>query len=84
MKKADELDLAIGNCFSRSNLTPRQCDLLSVMSLQELMSPKHGYNENQSREILKWCQIQCQKNQASFNVEQREDANRPEMHYYRT
>ena len=84
MKKADELNLAIANCFSRSNLKPEQCDLLSSMSIQELMSPKYGFNESQSREILKWCQIQCQKNQASFNVEQREDAARPEMHYYRT
>ena len=83
MKKADKLNLAIGICFSRSNLTPEQCDLLSSMSIQELTSPKYGYNENQSREILKWCQMQCQKNQASFDPEQRENANRPAMHYYR-
>ena len=82
MKKADELCLAFGNCFSRSNLTPEQCDLLSAMSMQELIV-KHGFNESQSREILKWCQIQCQKNQNSFSPEQRESANKPEMHYYR-
>lgn len=83
MKKADELNLAFGNCFSRSRLTPKQCDLLSVLSLQELMT-KHLFNENQSRQILSWCQIQCQINQNSFYSEEREEANDPDMHYYRT
>lgn len=82
MKKADELYLAFGKCFSRSRLTQKECDLLAAMSLQELMT-KHGFNESQSREILKWCQIQCQKSQASFDPAQREDSNKPEMHYYR-
>ena len=82
MKKADELNLAFGKCFSRSRLSLKECDLLAAMTLQELMA-KHGFNESQSREILNWCQIQCQKSQASFDSEQREDANKPEMHYYR-
>ena len=67
MKKEDKLNLAFGKCFAKSNLTEPECEMLRSLNIQDLMS-KHGLNEVQSREIMLWCQRECQRTSSSVFV----------------
>ena len=59
MKKNDKIYVIIGKCFGRYRLTLEECSLLHDMKIHELII-KHGLNENQSREVLLWCQQNLQ------------------------
>lgn len=83
MKKADKLNLAFGKCFNKSHLTPEECNLILNITLQELMS-KHGFNEIQSRQVLLWCQSECQRKSNSFFLDTREETETSNSRYYRT
>lgn len=83
MKKADKLNLAFGKCFNKSHLTKEECDLILDVNLLELMS-KHGFNEIQSREILLWCQSECQRKSNNYLLDTREDTSTPDLTNYRT
>jgi hypothetical protein len=73
MKKEDKLNLAFGKCFAKSNLTEAECEMLRSLSLLELVS-KYGLNEVQSREIMLWCQRECQRTGSSAFVPSEEHA----------
>ena len=60
MKKEDKLNLAFGKCFAKSRLTEDECEMLLNINLLELIS-KYGLNEIQAREIMLWCQRECQR-----------------------
>ncbi len=83
MKKADKLNLSFGKCFNKSYLTKEECDLILDLNLLELMS-KHGFNELQSREILLWCQSECQRKRNDYLIDTREDTLTSNSIYYRT
>ena len=63
MTKNDKICVIIGKCFGRYKLTLEECSILHDMKISELII-KHGLNENQSREVLLWCQ---QNNQRHMN-----------------
>ena len=63
MTKNDKITLIIGKCFGRYKLTLEECSMIHDMKITDLII-KHGLNENQSREVLLWCQ---QNNQRHMN-----------------
>ena len=86
MKKEDKLNLAFGKCFSKSLLTEEECDMLLDIKISELII-KHGFNEIQSREIMLWCQNECQRrlSPAYLPKEDYEDSdNLSNKKFYRT
>ena len=67
MTKNDKITLIIGKCFGRFNLSKEECAELHGMKIVELIT-KHGLNENQSREVLLWCQQNHQRHMNDMNV----------------
>ena len=67
MTKNDKICLIIGKCFGRYKLTLEECDMLHDMKIVELVT-KHGLNENQSREVLLWCQQNHQRHMNAMDV----------------
>jgi len=66
----DQLNIAIGKCFAKSPLDMYDKEiLLKEGTLMNLIN-EYGLNENQAREVILWCQLQCQKEwgQNSFYV----------------
>ena len=60
MTKNDRIILIIGKCFGRYKLTMEECEMLHDMKISTLII-EHGLNENQSREVLLWCQQNHQR-----------------------
>ncbi len=67
MTKNDKICLIIGKCFGRFNLSLEECTMLHDMKISELVT-KHGLNENQSREVLLWCQQNHQRHMNAMDV----------------
>ena len=63
MKKEDKLSLAFGKCFANSKLTEEECEMLLDLKLLDLIT-KHGLNDTQSRQVMLWCQRECQRRQS--------------------
>ena len=84
MKKEDRLNLAFAKCLNQQQLTDDECDLVVSLKISDLTSVKHGFNENQARKILLWCQQECQRKGNSYLLDTRETSNIPHSKYYRT
>jgi len=54
MKKEDKVLLAIGKCFSKSELLPEDCDTLQSLSVLDLIN-KYQLNEIQTNLVKNWC-----------------------------
>lgn len=62
MKNSDieNLNLAIGICFSRGNLTEEQCELIRNLDATSIVK-NHGLNDMQANRVLSWCKVQEQR-----------------------
>ena len=67
MTKNDKMCLIIGKCFGRYKLTLEECAELHDMKIIDLIT-KHGLNENQSREVLLWCQQNHQRHMSRMDL----------------
>lgn len=74
MTKNDKICVIIGKCFGRYRLSLEECSELHDMKIFDLVT-KHGLNENQSREVLLWCQ---QSHQMHINAMDVSPEDRPE------
>ena len=66
MKKSEKISIAIGKCFSKSSLS--QDDIIIIKELGASGLLDEGLNENQIRQVMLWCQNECQRlwGQSSF------------------
>lgn len=66
MKKSEQVSMAIGKCFAKSRLN--ETDIATIKELGASGLLDEGLNENQIREIMLWCQNECQRlwGQSSF------------------
>lgn len=84
MKKEDNVNLAAGNCFNKTPLTPDQCDLILKISINELIN-KYGFNEIQSRQIKNWCDLECSRRRNDYIIDRREEVDlNSNKGYFRT
>ena len=67
MTKNDKICIIIGKCFGRYSLNMEECAMLHDMKISELII-QHGLNENQSREVLLWCQQSHQKHINAMDI----------------
>ncbi len=67
MKKSEKISIAIGKCFSRSSLS--QDDIIIIKELGASGLLDEGLNENQIRQVMLWCQNECQKGWAQNQYE---------------
>ena len=72
MKKADKINLAIGNCFAKVELSEEECLVLQDISVLELIT-KHGLNEDQANLVKSWCKRSQQKMSHLFDKEEEDE-----------
>tara|TARA_Y100000592_G_C5415210_1_gene290229 strand:- start:606 stop:887 length:282 start_codon:yes stop_codon:yes gene_type:complete len=60
MTKKERLDCAIAKCFGRIPLTEEEVESTKECSSLSLVND-HGLNENQARQVMLWCQHECQR-----------------------
>lgn len=60
MKKEDKINLAIAKCFGKSHLTEEDINTIKSLSTLDLIE-SHGLNADQSRNVILWCQHECQR-----------------------
>lgn len=60
MKREEKINLAIAKCFGKSHLTEEDVSTIKQLSTLELIED-HGLNANQARNVILWCQSECQR-----------------------
>ena len=82
MTKKDRLDLAIAKCFGQSRLTEEDVDAIKGSSQLKLVD-KHGLSETQARNVMLWCQNECQRMWGQETVTPHEDPSTSPFHMHK-
>jgi len=59
MNKSEKISIAIGKCFNKSRLLEDDMNTIKDLGASGLLD--HGLNENQIRQVMLWCQHECQR-----------------------